>query len=262
MVAGGPAASQTVPPPVLDQDWQLARFPDRKAILAVAAFDNGVSLAARCVDGDLDLTVNGLPPAPRGETMRLLGLGVGEEPVKEGAWTVANDPGSAFSRVPAMVARQLAKGGQLQIVVPAEAGERRTRYVMQLNPSSTAIEETLTACGRPLVDPRDNGVRGNGQDGLPYAITWRVRPAPRYPDPVGGRLANEGYAVLSCLPDSEGRLTECQVESEQPRGFNFGRTALESARRARLGLTEEAVAQGQSLGGDVVIFTIRFRMAS
>lgn len=55
---------------VRELDWILTEVPDRKATLAVADFDVGLTLASRCVDGVFEVTVHGLPEA-RGTTRTL-----------------------------------------------------------------------------------------------------------------------------------------------------------------------------------------------
>lgn len=245
-------------PQIVDQDWVLTAFPARKTVIAVAAFDNGLALALRCVNNALNMTITGLPQAPRSSDTRLLGLSVGDHGPKDGVWTVATEGGSAFSRIPAMIARQLAEGGPVQIIVPAEPGGRRTRYEMTLNPSSTAIEQVLTACGRTLVDARASEVEGNGQDGLPPALDWSRSPQPRLPESPRG-TASEGYVVLSCLSQADGRATDCLIESEHPQGFNLGRAVVRSVTDARLQLTPEGIERGVTLGGRVIVFTTTFR---
>jgi hypothetical protein len=165
-----------------------------------------------------------------------------------------------------MVARNLAEGGKLQILVPAEReGGRRTRYVMDVAPSSTAIEQTLTTCGRPLIDPREvrsEEIEGNGQDGLPDAVAWRTAPRPSFPSPVNGRSPREGYAVFSCVAKEDGGLTECQTESEQPAGYGLGQSVDRALPRARLQLTEQGAASGRPLAGRMILFAVNFRMAN
>lgn len=163
------------------QDWILTRVEDRKATVATIDFTPGLDLVARCVDGVYDLFILDLPEAPRDALTRELSVSIGEGgDVRTTVWTVGDDRTTAFSRIPAMVARQLANGGKLQIVVPASGDQRRTRYVLDLDPSSSALEETLAACGRPLVDPRRQEVEGNGQDGLPPGAAWARAPRPHF----------------------------------------------------------------------------------
>jgi hypothetical protein len=260
------AATQTATDPVEAQnsavrreDWVVTVVPEQKATLAVAEFTSGISLAARCVDGAYDLLIIGLPEAPSRETTRDLGLAVGDENgAHHTVWTVGDDRTTAFSRLPAMVARRLAKGGKLQIVAQG-SDERRYRYVMDINPSSTAIEQTLTACGRPLVDPRDKETEGDGR-GLPPTIEWRILPRPQFPGPVNGRWPSEGYAVLSCAILPDGRLNECQTESESPRGYGLSREALRSIDRARVQLTQEGVTTGRRVEDGLITFSIYFKL--
>ncbi|MFN7110589.1 MAG: hypothetical protein ACK4M2_03050 [Brevundimonas sp.] len=262
------AAVSAVAPPVEAQDsvvptedWTLTVIPEQKVTLAVAEFTSGVSLAARCVDGAYDLLITGLPEAPPRTTKRDLAVSVGDtSDFRTTVWSVGENRTAAFSRVPAMVARQMAEGGPLQIVVPGGEGKPRTRYVMALNPSNTAIEQTLTACGRPLIDVRDKDVEGNGQDGLPPAVTWATTPRPRFPAPLNGRSPVDGYAVLSCVARSDGRLEHCQIESESPRGYNLGRESLRSIDRARVRLTPEGVTSGKPLEDRMILFSVNYVM--
>ncbi|WAC59227.1 hypothetical protein [Brevundimonas sp. SL130] len=227
-------------------------------------FTSGLTIAARCVDGVYDVLITGLPEAPSRALSRELGIQAGdqEEPFTS-VWTVGTQRDTAFSRIPAVVARDLAKGGKLQVIVPATSKSPRTRYVMELNPSSTAIEQTLTACGRPMVDPREarsDEIEGNGQDGLPSSVSWQTLPRPTFPDSVNGRSPTEGYVVLSCVVDALGGLNECQTESEQPAGYNLGRSVERSLPRARIKLTDEAAATGTPLAGLMIRFSVIFKM--
>ncbi|RZJ38169.1 MAG: hypothetical protein EON87_21190 [Brevundimonas sp.] len=223
-------------------------------------------MVARCQSGSFDLIIFGLPePARRGPT-RELGVQVGDDakPVFT-AWTVGEARDAAFSRLPARVARQLAKGGALQIIIPAaQDGGRRTRYLMSLEPSSVAIEQILTACGRPLVDPRvydETASTGNGQDGLPAEVDWVSRPRPEFPDAVNHRMVSVGYVVMSCLAHADGRLDQCVVESEAPAGYKMGEAILESMQRARVRLTPQGEASDCPLEGRMIQFTVNFRLA-
>ena len=88
------------------------------------------------------------------------------------------------------------------IVVPggAENG-RNLRYVIDLPASGAAIDETLQACGRPLVDPRDAERSALPEDGLPPEIEWARQPRPaadRAQLPLARRWANG--ALLSPAP--------------------------------------------------------------
>lgn len=239
------------------EDWVLTVAPERKATVAVAQFTSGITLAARCVDDAYDLFITGLPEAPRRSTTRELALSVGEEAVgRPTVWSVGEDRTAAFSRLPAMVTRRLAEGGKVQIVATG-ADERRYRYVLELDPSSTALEQTLSACGRPLVDPRDEIREGEGGDGLPGTVRWQNAPRPRFPDSVGGKIPLQGYAVLSCTSEPDGRLANCQIESESPRGYNLGREALRSVGRARVRLSDDAPSDAR-LENRMIVFSVNF----
>ena len=263
LAAATPALAQEAEPQ--SEDWALVSLPERKAIAATIDFTSGLAVAARCVDGVYDVLITGLPEAPGRTMSRELGIQAGDQSEPHmSVWTVGTQRGTAFSRIPVLVARDLAEGGKLQIIVPSTSGGPRTRYVMDLDPSSTAIEQTLTACGRTMVDPRQTRageIYGNGQDGLPDVVRWQTMPRPEFPAPVNDRSPLEGYVVLSCVAAADGRLSECQTESEQPAGYNLGRAVQRSLPRAKLKLSDQASAEGLELAGRMIIFSVNFKMA-
>lgn len=255
LLASSGFAAQAQDAPPVGQDWVLAHVPERKAVIALAEFDNGITLSSRCMDGVFEVTIHGLPEA-RGES-RTLRIGVGGEPAYASAWTVGADRGAAFSRVPARLARELAKGGKLEIAVAGQRGQPGTRYVMELDPSSSAVEQTLTACGRPLVDPRD--LHGDEvESGLPAGIVWDQPPRPTFPGSVKGRSPLKGFVTLSCVTRATGRLEDCVIESEHPGGFNLGRSVRDSLARARVRSTDRNVPL---IDRHLMQFTVNFVMA-
>lgn len=242
-------------------DWTLSVVPASKSTVAFVDFDSGVSLAARCVNNDYDLIIMGLTEAPAQTTSRTLAFSVGQDDDYDTTvWSVGMDRTTAFSRVPAIVARQLAKGGKLQIVSTDPVTRQRTRYLMQLEPSSTAIAQTLTACGRALVDPRDKEAEGNGQDGLPSSVSWVRMPRPNFPYISGNQAPLEAYAVMTCVARRTGRLEDCQIESENPRGYGFAQAAQRAMWGSQIRLNPEAIAAGKNLDGLLIRFTTNFRM--
>jgi len=259
--AWGQVATEPDAAPAADGDWTVIPVNEGSGSAAVATFTNGISVMTRCRNDVLDVMITGLPPARAANGARSLVMYVGEGPLPEPyAWSIGSDPTVAFSRFPAMAARTLVQGGRLQIVVPpARRGQPRTRYVMQLDSSVAAVEQTLESCGRSLVDPRDKA-DGNGEDGLPAGITWARRPEPQFPPPVRGRLPSVGYAGLTCLVTAEGRPTDCLIESEQPAGYGLGKAVLDSLPRTRLAQTDEDRAAGRQLDGRMIFFMVNFQM--
>lgn len=241
------------------EDWQIVRGAEPGSVVAAAGFDNGISLIARCSKNVFDLILTGLPEATGRDVARELIFIVDHEAdEKPYAWTVGDDRTVAFSRLPALIARQLADGGNLQIIIPAPPGGRRTRYIMELSRSNSVIEEILTACGRSLEDPRDNQIEGDGIR-LPTGITWRAQPRPEFPSSAFS-FTNYGYATLSCVVGAQGKPEQCQIESEQPPGFDFGRAAVRATRAARLGQSDDARAAGRPFEGELIVFTTEFRL--
>lgn len=248
-------AQQAPAAPPAPQDWVLAEAPERKAVVAIAEFDNGITLSSRCMDGVFEVTFYGLPEA-RGES-RTLRIAVGDETPYATAWTVGTDRRAAFSRVPARLARELAKGGKLEIGVPGQRGQPGTRYLMDLEPSSSAVERTLTACGRALTDPRDLDSGDEAESGLPAGIAWDQAPRPSFPGSVKGRSPTKGFVTLTCVTRATGRLEECEIESEHPGGYNLGRSVRESLSRARVKSTDRNTPLSDRR---MIMFTVTFIM--
>jgi hypothetical protein len=243
-------------------NWVLThvREPNTSGVIATAPFDNGITVVARCLNNMFDLALVGLPAVDGAQTTRQLILITGEDSAERtSSWAVASDHTAAFSRLPAVIARRLAKGGPLQIIVPGRPGERRTRYVMSLTRSESALQETLTRCGRPLVDPRDDQLYGDGE-GMPGGIVWVRGPRPELPGATVHGVSNGGSVSLSCAVTAGGRLEDCEIESEYPPGSLLGLAVRRSLEPARVGLTDAAIAEGQTLESRRIAFTVTFRI--
>lgn len=247
-----PILGQDAPP-----DWQISRDPDAGATLAYTGFSNGLTIVARCQQGRYEVLLAGLPPAREDEEEnRELRVAFGDEELASQRWSVAVKNTTAVSDLPAPFARNLREGGRLQIQVPNGAGEgRNVRYDLTLPSSPASIDETLTACGRPLVDPRDAELESLPETGLPSHLVWVRAPRGQYP---GGRTYTQGFAVVSCITDPDGSLRDCTVESEYPQDGGFGDAALKSARDARTG---NGAGPSQPVPTSRVIYRVQFRVA-
>lgn len=211
-------------------DWDFANDPRRKLMVAYTEFNNGLGLATRCVDGGFEAVITGLPPAGRA-TSRPLRVAFGDDELVSYNWSVGINDTIAVSELPAPFARELREGGRLRIMVPRGAADgRNLLYDLTLPASSASIDQTLTACNRPLVDPRDAELAGLQEDGVPRNLAWAVRPTPRFPRTNYAR----GFAVATCVSNPDGTLRDCTIESEHPRDGRFGQATLDAARRARL----------------------------
>ena len=212
------------------RDWDMLQDPGKKLVAASTWFNNGVGIFTRCIDGGFEAVITGLPPAGPATT-RPLRIAFGDAELDDSRWTVATDNTVAVARLPAPFARELRAGGRLRIQVPGGAsGGRNLLYDLELPASSASIDQTLTACGRPLVDPRDVELDALEDDGVPTNLTWVVRPKPRFPRTSYAR----GFAVATCVTNPDGSLRDCAIESEHPRDGRFGEAMLASARNARV----------------------------
>lgn len=228
LAIGSPSLAQNA------DDWDLRRDADSELVVAYSAFDNGLAIGARCSQGAYQVAIAGLPEIS-GDT-RTLRIGFASETVEDQTWYVATEPGTAISSFPAPFARKLREGGRMDVVVPGGGeGGRNLRYVLNLPVSSRAIDESLAACGRALVDPRDAEFEEFQEDGLPAGIDWAVEPRPQFPAAARGN----GFVTLTCVTQADGRLRDCVVEAEYPLRSGFARAALRSIGRSRLQTTDD-----------------------
>lgn len=238
-----------------NDDWDIGRDPVKKLTIAAATFDSGVGLATRCMDGAFDVLFSGLPSASG--PIRTLEFGFGDAPLVESSWSVGDDKISAFSDLPAPLARRLRAGGRVQVVVPADAGQPARRFVLDLPRSDQAINETLTACRRPLSDTRDARLSPSIPPVEPTGgARWTRLPQARFPDRAQQSNISVGAVTTSCLVQADGHLTDCVIETERPAGFGFGRAALDAARTARLAPAPNATGSD----GGVVAYRTRFAL--
>lgn len=236
-------------------DWELINTNRGNTVAAAAQFDNGITLIARCQNRQaFDLLIGGLPDSSA--KRRTLQVGVGENSrMRNVEWLSGADRKSAFSLYPMSLARDLMRGGTIRIRVPGQNGAPSTLYVMETEPSVTAIAETLTACDKPLVDPRDARETEMLEE-LPADIEWARRPMPS-PDAIGNAATHlETYVVVSCLTAEGGALKDCRIESANPFNERINRIVLDASRngRLRLKVSGEAPLPDREISYAVPIF--------
>ncbi|KQS57211.1 hypothetical protein ASG17_00250 [Brevundimonas sp. Leaf363] len=175
-------------------DWDL-RDGDG-FLMAVVVYNPGLIIGVRCRAWDLDAFISGLPVSAD-EWTRSLDTNTDGDDFSPSTWAVTTDPGTVFSLLPGRFARGLREGGPLQIRAQGSDG-RRMRYVMELPSSPAAIDQVLTKCRKPLVDPQDAALEAAGQiTTSPGPRDWARQPRPRYPDE--GLGVTRGLATLSCV---------------------------------------------------------------
>lgn len=244
LLAAAPAAAQDA----AAGDWDLHR--DGEVVLAFTTYDSGLAIAFRCRDDAFAAVAAGLPASREARRRLVLRFQDGEP--YPSMWTNTTDDTVAVADYPAPLARELRQGGTFRLTIPDGAGDGRDlTHVVELPPSNAAIDAALTACGRPLVDPRDALLAAVEGEGLSGGATWARRPRVEFPET---RYA-AGSAVLSCLAWADGRLTDCVVESEHPHDGGFGEAALRGARRARVALPGDAGPGPHRVG-----FYVNFRL--
>lgn len=218
-------------------DWELVSIPRAKTIAATVQFDNGITLITRCKDRQaFDVLISGLPDFPA--KRRLLQVGIGEgAKMRDVAWISGADKSSAFSLFPMTLARDLMRGGTIQIRVPGQDERPATLYVMETEPSVAAIAETLTACNQPLIDPRDSRETETLEE-LPDDIEWVRRPFPSSEAISRVSTHLETYVTVSCLTAEGGTLADCRIESAHPFNADVNRLILDATRYGRLRLKE------------------------
>ncbi len=215
-------------------DWDIVRDRRGRAEMAYVQFSNGLGMMFQCKDGSFNAVISGLPePGLTFEEAMLrerpirVALRGGEEDFQR--WAVGTDETTAVALLPAPFARSLRAGGALQLAILEDEADGPVRaYEVELPSTSRNLDEVLTACGRPLEDPRDLLLEGIDLD---TPLDWRDRPLPPPRDDMRG----SGVAVISCSTRPDGRLEDCEVESEHPSGSSVaGEYGRYVARRWRV----------------------------
>lgn len=250
--------------PVQAQDWETTTAANGIKVVSIE-YDNGIGIAFRCEDQSLDALLVGLPPTPLpGPAFELQARNIRlfwgrDEPIDVGRWWRTTQPEISLTDSPAGLARALRRGGELHIVA-ADAGEGGTdlRYIVELPPSYAALEEILSVCGQPLVDPVEMERMDQIEPWAPGqavpALVWRHRPRLEFPSTHW----NSGVARLNCLVEPSGSLSSCFLEGELPRGAGFGRSALRAARRASV---RRADGSDAPIPTSQISFAVRYHLA-
>jgi hypothetical protein len=237
-------------------DWDPFANPQSRVTMASVDFGN-IGVIVRCQDGGLDAVLTGLP-AMEAERREILLKFAEDEADYPTQWTVGVDRTMAVSESPSRFARNLRQGGRLDVVVPGGGPEgSNLRYALDLPSQHAVLDQTLTACGKPLEDPRDAELAALDDTGLPGGLGWARPPRPEYPGRI--RTYERGFAVVSCLSEPDGGLRACEVDTEHPRDGGFGAATLTATRRARLSNTAEP---GQPIAARMIRFRASFNMES
>ena len=234
-------------------DWDVHRDPENQSIVAFVPMTTGLIIGVRCNKGSFDAIIAGLPEASRNERTRTLRIGFENDHTHDTRWNVTTDRTVAIADYPAPFARKLREGGAMTITIPNGGGEgRNLRHEIELPPSNAAVDETLAACDRPLVDPRDALLPEIEDNGLPSGVTWSREPRPRFPRSAYAA----GYVVVSCVMTPNGGLDQCVLETQQPADSAFGAAVLRSMDTARLTSPNEVVGQ---YAPRIIAFRVQFR---
>jgi hypothetical protein len=247
LLIGLAAASPTLAQDAAE-DWDLAIDPAQELTLASLDFGGNV-LALRCKAGVLDFLLTGTPVSTEAvRTVRVTAGGISDE---RQAWQTQPGLPVLSASEPDRLARQLRAGGDLDVrIEPVATGERALRFRLTLPASVASVDRVLSACGASLADEWDLRPRAGGN------VTWAQQVLPEYPEVAvmsGIALAS---VTLACIVPASGRLDECRVLYEAPKGLGFGRNALTAARRSSVALPVGDLSDV----GKVVTFNMRFRL--
>lgn len=233
------------------QDWQ--RLEAGRGVSAVAIeWDSGAALAVQCRRDGLFAMLRLVQPVQPSANLPYPTVPITHDHPggeRRQTWMLNPDGGAAFSPTPERFARRLLAGGDIQLVVTPDEGPRQ-RYPLSLPTDSAPLASVLQACDVPLEHPLDNPPRTVSTEAPtegepPPAVAWTRRPsgtdlARFYPDEALGRGIS-GRATISCLVQATGRLADCEVISEYPRGAGFG--------QATVRVLERGLEMGASDGG-------------
>lgn len=219
-------AGLVLPQPALGspENWTSAR--SGAEVSARLTLGDARAIVAQCAEGQFSLVIEGLPfendqfqaVAFTDPSGRMRFQNFSRETVVSGS-----------GAQPISFARLLSVGGTLS---HAPRDGEPAWSAVPVPASNGALEQTLGACGHAQVDervlrfPAVPRIRGATE------VSWAVQPRMYYPDRAIAS-GQEGYVGTSCIALPDGRLRDCVIERETPRGFGFGvafRRSLEGAR--------------------------------
>ncbi|MFN3668937.1 MAG: energy transducer TonB [Brevundimonas sp.] len=246
------SAAMTSPPAHAQDpaaDWDLTVDAARRATVASLDFGDNV-VALRCQAGALDFFLTGTPEST--ETSRTLQVNAGGIVNERQVWQSPAGGTVLASPKPERLARQLRAGGDLDLrIEPGAVGQPAMRFRLPTPPSAGALDQVLTACGVALEDDWDLLPRVFHE-----SLVWERQVAPTFPQAAFSARATEGSVRMACLVPTDGRLKDCRVISENPRGVGFGDATLAAARRSRVTVPDSDLG----LVGSLIQYTVRFRI--
>lgn len=227
MMLASPASAQET------DGWDVETVPARQITVASLRYENGSGLAVQCRDGELNTILFGLPPGDttepsEGYTSRRLDTGV-EGATVVGHWRASPDGTSAVRNGYARGVRQMKRGGRFVIRTVPVSNEPVRRLIFDLPADPSGLDQVLTACGRPTVDPRDEL-----RDLSEYVNVDQRHPGLSSNDTIG----NSSFEY-SCIVAPGGRVRDCVIEAERPTGRGIGDRLLRSAPRARFNMGDD-----------------------
>lgn len=238
ILGGAPASAAQTP------SWNTVQDAPGGMNASVAEWPSGVQILSRCSDGVFSLMFAAVHDGPAAQTHYRLNGGEWERV----HWDPAQRSRLFFSRTPARMARKFSAGGALELRFSSDEA-RPVLYQLDLPSDGEALRSVVSACGLPLVDPRDDlSIVDN--------VDWLSRPSGRdferhYPLQGGGH----GATSVLCIVRRSGSLDDCELTYETPPAFDFGHATLALMPHFRL-----AREQAIEFEGRLVSIPIGWRM--
>ena len=146
-------------------------------------------------------------------------------------------------------------------LAPAPAQRMETTFVATAPPApaESAAAGTGTGAGGNGDGPGGGGPGGNSPPVIKRPAEWVVRPSNAqlmpYNPPRAAREYVNGVADLSCKVLRTQRLKDCRIVSERPRGYGFGRAALNAVPIFRI---NPPMRGDMALEDEPIVFSVAF----
>ena len=233
-------------------DWELTVRPEQRLTIASVAYSGGNAIGVRCLSGQLQVLITGLPTAA--STFRPIAMRMDQISREVQPWTVRADHTTLSNNEPARFARLLRGSSHLELGLFADAdvegeGEPQQRLQFDLPAAHTSIDAVLTACGEQTIRPSDELVRVSGR-----GVVWTTTPRVNFPVKALENRIPTGNVSVRCLLVHPGSPEDCMVVNEMPTGAGFGREALRAARAATFGMPPVEAGQTRP-----IVFSMSFK---